>query len=101
MKYILAIATTFLLLLLAIPSVLAQGTGSESDILNQEVMELFRTGQYGRGVIVAKKAIQVAEKTFGPNHPSVAKSLTNLALLYKTQAQYLQARLFRSVATSG
>ncbi len=91
MKYILTITTSFLLFLLATPPVFAQGAGIEWDVLNQEVMELGRTGKYDRAVVVAKKALEVAEKNVGPNHPSVAASLNNLAELYRTQGQYAQA----------
>ncbi len=91
MKYILTITTAFLLLLLATPPVFAQGAGNEWDILNQEVMELYRTGKYDRAVVVAKKALAVAEKNVGPNHPDVATSLDNLALIYGVQAQYAVA----------
>ena len=85
MKYILTITMSFLLLLLATPPVFAQGAGIEWEILNQEAMELYRTGKYDRAVVVAKKALEVAEKTVGPNHTDVANSLNNLASLYDTQ----------------
>ena len=81
MKYILTITTAFLLLLLATPSVSGQSAGNEWDILNQEAMELYRTGKYDRAVVVAKKALAVAEKNVGPNHPDVATSLSGLAVL--------------------
>jgi len=38
-----------------------------------------------RAVMVAKKALQVAEQEVGPNHPDVATSLNNLASLYRIQ----------------
>ena len=60
-KYILTIATVFLFLLAATTPVFAQGAGTEWDNLNQEVMELYRTGNYDRAVVVAKKALEVAE----------------------------------------
>ncbi len=68
-----------------------QGAGVEWDGLNQEVKELYRTGKYDRAVIVAKKALEVAEQNAGPDHPDVARSLNNLAALYDTQGQYAQA----------
>ena len=34
----------------------------------------------------------VYEQALGPEHPSVATSLNNLALLYHTQGQYAQAK---------
>ena len=80
-----------LLLLLSTSSVFAQGAGIEWDILNQEVMELWRTGNYDRAVTVAKKSLEVAEKALGPDHPDVATSLNNLAELYRAQGQYAQA----------
>ena len=63
----------------------------EWDILNQEVVKLYRMGKYDRAVVVAKKALGVAEESVGPNHPDVATSLNNLALLYDTQGQYALA----------
>ena len=91
MKYILTMTTALLLLLLATPSVPAQGPGIEWEVLNQEVMELTQTGQYDRAVVVAKKALEVAEQNTRPNHLAVATSLNNLAALYKTQGQYAKA----------
>ena len=78
-------------LLLCIAPVFAQGAGSEWETLNREVTELYRAGNYDRAVVVAKKALDVAEKNAGPNHPDVAASLNNLAELYQTQGQYAQA----------
>ena len=83
MKHLLAIATTCVLLCLATPPVWAEGAGIEWDVLNDEVKELYRKGKYDRGVVVAKKALEVAEQNVGPDHPSVATSLNNLALLYR------------------
>ena len=68
-----------------------QGAGNEWDTLNQEAKELYRTGKYDRAVVVAKKALEVAEKNVDPNHPDVARSLNNLAAYYYTQGQYAQA----------
>ena len=68
MKHLLAITTTCVLLCLSTPAVWAEGAGIEWDVLNDEVMELIRTGKYDRGVVVAKKALEVAEQNIGPNH---------------------------------
>lgn len=80
-----------LMLLSSTPDVFAKGAGTEWEILNQEVMELTRTGRYDRAVVVAKKALEVAEKNVGPNHPHVTTSLNNLAELYRAQGQYAAA----------
>src|SRR5579875_1410816 len=69
----------------------AQGAGLEWRILNQEVMELYRAGKYDRALVLARKALQVAEQSAGPNHPDVAASLNNLALVYEAQGDYAKA----------
>jgi tetratricopeptide (TPR) repeat protein len=68
-----------------------QLVAGEWAVLSEEVMSLYQKGQYDRAVVVAKKALNVAEKAGGSNHPSVAVSLNNLALLYQAQGQYAQA----------
>ena len=39
------------------------------------VFKGYKTGNYGRAVVVAKKALEVAEENVGPYHISVAMSL--------------------------
>ena len=41
-------------------------------------------------MVVAKTALEVAEKNAGPNHPDVATSLNTLASLYQVQGQYAE-----------
>ena len=65
--------------------------GAEWENINKEVMQLYRAGNYERAVVVAKKALEVAEKNAGPDHADVARSLNNLASLYQTQGQYARA----------
>jgi len=67
------------------------GAGIEWRIFNQEVVELYGKGLYDRAVVMAKHALEVAEKAVGPDHPDVATSLNNLALLYETQGAYAKA----------
>ena len=69
----------------------ANAQGTEWDTLNKEVMSLYRQGHYDRAIVVAKKALQVAEQAVSPNHTNVAGSLNNLAALYRTQGQYARA----------
>ena len=78
----------------------AQGAGVEWDALNREVMELYRAGAYDRAVAVAQKALRVAERNVGPDHPDVATSLENLAALYRalkrdSEAEALEQRAAR------
>ncbi len=91
MRYIQTITTAVLLLLVATSLVAAQGADGEWNDLTKRVEELYRAGEYDRAVVVAKKAVEVAEKNVGPNHPDLATSLDSLALLYRTQGQYALA----------
>lgn len=61
---------------------LAVAQGTEWETLNDEVKSLYQKGQYDRALVVAKKALDAAEKTFGPDHLTVAMSLNSLATLY-------------------
>ncbi len=38
-----------------------------------------------------KRALAIREKALGPDHPNVATSLNNLALLYHKQGRYVDA----------
>src|SRR5688572_16562999 len=89
MKTLTTVFFSLLFLLSTTVSVYAQGI--EWEILDDEVKSLSKKGQYDRAVVVAKKALEVAEKAFGSNHLNVATSLNNLAELYRTQGQYAQA----------
>jgi tetratricopeptide (TPR) repeat protein len=40
---------------------------------------------------LAKRALAISEKALGPDHPDVATSLNNLALLYRNQGRYADA----------
>lgn len=75
-------------LLLAGP---AAAQSSEWKTLNQEVSTLYRQGKYDQGVVVAKKALEIAERDHGPEHPIVATSINNLAEFYRAQGQYAAA----------
>ena len=59
--------------------------------LIQETQTLYRQGKYDHAVVAATKAREIAERDLGPEHPSVATSLNNLALLYLAQGQYAAA----------
>ena len=91
MRHCIILLAGLSILVFSSSSVFAEGAGIEWDILNDEVKELYRTGKYGRAVVVAKKALEVAEENVGPYHPDVATSLNNLALLYDNQGHYAQA----------
>jgi tetratricopeptide (TPR) repeat protein len=74
--------------------ILAHAEGIEWKTLNDEVVSLYRQGLYDRAIVVAKKALQLAEQAVGKNHSDVAKSLNNLALLYDSQGKFAKAATF-------
>ena len=75
--------TAFVVAVILGTGVPAHAQGIEWEILNKEVVALYQKGQYDRAVIVAKKAIEVAEKAIGRDHPDVPTSLENMAALYR------------------
>ena len=101
MKLIRTCSAVLLLVCPVSPAAFAQeGAGSEWDTLNQQVIELYCADQYDRAVVVAKKALEVAEKNVGPDQPDVATSLENLAGLYRaTHRDEEAAKLGRRAAT--
>lgn len=68
-------------------------TNPEWEILNEEVKELFQKGKYDRAMVIAKKALEVAESADLYPH-NLASSLNNLAFLYYTKGQYEMAEPF-------
>jgi len=42
-------------------------------------------GKYNQAKPLYERAVEIGEKTLGPNHPDVATGLNNLALLLKAQ----------------
>jgi len=86
------VLNVFIGCLLVLPSIVhAQGAGIEWDILNQEVVELYRAGKYDKAAVVAQGAIEVAEQNVGPDHPDVATSVENLAALYRVAKRSSEA----------
>ncbi len=76
----------------------AQNANDELISLNQEFSDLFQNGEYDHAIVVAKRAIEVAEKDASLHPPIVAASLSNLALLYYTLGRYDEAEpLFKRV----
>ena len=69
----------------------AHAQDSEWETLNNEVLSLGQQGLYDRAIVVAKKALQIAEQAEGQNHPDVAVILNNLAAMYDDNGQSAKA----------
>ena len=68
----------------------AQSAGVEWDALQKKAQELIRSGKFDRALLVAQKALQVAEKRVGPNHPSVAYSLSVLGVVSRIFRTFIE-----------
>ena len=59
--------------------------------LNQSAVQLYHAGQYAQAVSLAEDALVLARQIWGEEHPNIATSLNNLALLYQSQGRYAEA----------
>jgi hypothetical protein len=64
---------------------------SEADKLDRQVQELFKAGKYSEAIAPATQSLHLREKTLGPEHPSTATSVNNLATLYGQIGDYAKA----------
>jgi tetratricopeptide (TPR) repeat protein len=63
----------------------------EVEQLNQQGFQLYQQGQYEAAIPLAQRALEIRERLFGADHPDVATSLNNLAVLYHAQGRYSAA----------
>ncbi len=71
--------------------VVAEEPMASWEALDQQVIALYNEGNFDYAVIIAKTAVTSVEETLGPDHPSVATVLNNLATVYYAQAMYDEA----------
>ena len=50
--------------------------------LNEKAIELYKQGKYDEAVLLLEKSLKIRQQVLGAEHPDVATSLNNLALLY-------------------
>src|SRR5271166_1764485 len=75
--------------ILACPA--SQSDDDEFTSLDQQVQTLFKQGKYQEAIPLAEKAVELAKRVYGPQHPNTATSLTNLGGLYKVIGEYAKA----------
>jgi len=66
--------------------------GGQLERLNQQLLDLYRSGQYAEGIPVAAEAVRLAESSFGAQHARVAESLNNLAEMYRLLGRFAEAK---------
>ncbi|MEH2379316.1 MAG: tetratricopeptide repeat protein, partial [Nostoc sp.] len=64
---------------------------AEAERLNQQVIQLYNEGKYSEAIPLAERMLAIHKQISGEEHPDVATSLNNLALLYKSQGRYADA----------
>ena len=80
------VLAALLCLVLFVPRLaLAQGL-DEATALDQQVIQLYKHGDFSEALPLAQRALTIQERALGPDHPDVALSLNNLARLYKPKA---------------
>ena len=85
------LVTFFFFFLLSLNSNAQEAELKKAKALNQQVINLYRQGQYLKAIPIAQEVLAIREKVFNQEHPRVANSLTNLALLYKSSGDYARA----------
>ena len=56
-----------------------------------ESAQLYKQGHYQEAILLAQRSLVIMEKELGPDHPDVALSLSNLAVLYNHMGDYAKA----------
>ena len=69
----------------------AEAGEQRAEYLNMQGRALFDAGDYRDAEGPFTQALALREQALGPEHPDVALSLNNLALLYKTEGRYAKA----------
>jgi CHAT domain-containing protein/Tfp pilus assembly protein PilF len=63
----------------------------EARKLQSEFQRLFRAGKYDESRHAVERALELREKALGPDHPDVANSLHNLAIIHRLKGDYAKA----------
>jgi tetratricopeptide (TPR) repeat protein/CHAT domain-containing protein len=66
-------------------------TDDDPAALNAEVVRLYQAGKYAEATKVAERLLAIREKVLGPEHTDVARSLNNLAEVYRAQGRNAEA----------
>jgi tetratricopeptide (TPR) repeat protein len=64
---------------------------AEARALNRQAVALYGQGRYAEAEPLLKRALEIRERSLGPDHPDVAESLNNLALLYESRGRSAEA----------
>lgn len=89
---------SFLVILFVSPSISLAQSPEQKAAFNEGIklinraIQLYKAGKFSEAEPLLERSLAIVEKAFGADHPHVASILTNLALIYRNQRQYAQAR---------
>ena len=75
--------------ILAGPALWAEGDDPKT--LNQQVDQLIEQDKYQEAIPIAERAIEVAKRSRGPEHPETAVALNNLGVIFQEIRDYARA----------
>jgi tetratricopeptide (TPR) repeat protein/CHAT domain-containing protein len=75
--------------ILACPASLAKAIDPKT--LNQQVDQLIEQDKYQEAIPIAERAIEVAKRSRGPEHPETAVALNNLGVIFQEIRDYARA----------
>ncbi|MFZ4807058.1 MAG: tetratricopeptide repeat protein [Hyphomicrobiaceae bacterium] len=85
-----SLITVSVLAFAALPAVRAQSNDDLAS-LNAQVVTLYRAGQFVEATEVAKRALALAERRHGTDHPEVGKALGNLGDVLRQRGLFVEA----------
>ena len=57
------------------------------------LISLLNDGEYDKAADLIHETIQTSEETLGKDHPQIARLLSNLGFLHKSQGNYAEAQI--------
>jgi TonB family protein len=67
------------------------GASEEVNQLNASVVKLYREGKFKEALPLAKRVLEITQKTFGAEHQSTLAAITNLAEMHFALKEYKEA----------
>ena len=67
--------------------------------LTARIVAFYQQGWYSVAASLAEETVEFAKRTFGSDHPNVAESLNNLALICYSQGKEAEAAIFEQTLT--
>lgn len=91
LKCIIASMLLVAVLAAAAPSFVAAKGADDVGALNKQVEQLYRQGKFKEALALGEKALSLAERVLGEEHPDTLESLHNLAFFYDDQGRLAKA----------